>query len=317
MENKEMIQKAILFSKENYSDTNISVQKIAAYAGFSMDYFNKLFLAHTGFTVMSYVNYIRMKNSAKLLRMSDDSVLDISLKVGYDSHEGFIKAFKKNYGITPAEYRKKHKGRVVCWGDLTDSSCVHRFLHENPDFNLVNSNDVIDYLLEINVHKYGYLCTLIKMMGLWLVAPAGDFKNGFITVCDDRCGGMWIEAVSDNIALLSEWLKRFGEMKTFYTDILPVDVARMLKENGLEITLESIPQAFYLGGQIKEELPKDVTVRQLTFADKDKYYRVGMRKNEWIYQTFTDRIALCRSGCFGIRSVSQQQDDSCGRLWYR
>ncbi len=234
-----------------------------------MDYFNKLFLFHTGFTVMAYVNYIRIKRAAQLLRMSDDSVLDIALSVGYDSHEGFIKAFKKIYETTPTDYRKKHREKAVCWGDLTDVSCIHRFLQENPDFVLLDADEVIDHLLEKNPHKYGYLCTLVKPMGLWLTAPAGSFENGFLTVCDDRCGGMWVEAVTDDMALLAAWLQRFNTLKTFYTDTAPETVAWALKENGLDITLESRPQMIYLGEKLQKALPEDITVRQLTAGDKD------------------------------------------------
>lgn len=60
-----------------------------------MDYFNRLFLAHTGFTVMAYVGYIRTQKAAKLLRLTDQSILDIALAVGYDSHEGFLEGFQK------------------------------------------------------------------------------------------------------------------------------------------------------------------------------------------------------------------------------
>ena len=61
MENTELIYKAICYAKHHYSDTSMSVEMVADHAGFSMDYFNRIFLAHTGFTVMAYVNYMRDK----------------------------------------------------------------------------------------------------------------------------------------------------------------------------------------------------------------------------------------------------------------
>ncbi len=280
MENNELIQKAVLFSKENFADTNINVQKIAAYAGFSMDYFNKLFLSHTGFTVMSYINYNRIKHASLLLRTTDAGVLDIALNVGYDSHEGFIKAFKKFYGITPTEYRKKNKDKALRFADLADSSCVYRFLHKNPDFALADADEVIEHLLEKNAHKYGCLCTLIKAMGLWVVAPSGDFQNGFITVCDDLRGTAELEAVTDDISLLASWLKRFENLKTFYTDIPFETVDCVLREHGMALPLNSRPQAIYLGEKIKTALPPDITVRELTFADKDDILRWANGKTD-------------------------------------
>ncbi len=269
MENNELIKKAILFSKENFDDTNISLQKIAAYAGFSMDYFNKIFLAHTGFTVMAYVNHIRMKRAIELLRMSDKSVLDIALTVGFDSHEGFLKAFKKVYGVSPTEYRSQNYNNAVRWADMRDSSCVNRFLHENPDFVLADSDDVIDYLLEKNALKYGYLCTEIKAMGHWLVSQGGDFQKGFIIVCDDRCGDMWLGAITDDMELLGTWLCRFKILSEFCTDISPEIVQRTLTEKGIKDFIAAVPQTVYLGGKIKTQLPGDVSVCELTFADKE------------------------------------------------
>lgn len=109
MENTELIFKAVEFAKQNAADNEISVEDVAANAGFSIDYFNRIFLAHTGFTVTAYINYIRLKKAALLLRSTDKSVLEIALEIGYDSHEGFTKAFKKKYGVTPSEYRSKNK----------------------------------------------------------------------------------------------------------------------------------------------------------------------------------------------------------------
>ena len=78
MENKELISKAVNFAKENATDSTITIQDIATNAGFSTDYFNRLFFSHTGFTVMAYVNYLRLKRATQLLRTTDKTILDIS-----------------------------------------------------------------------------------------------------------------------------------------------------------------------------------------------------------------------------------------------
>ena len=116
MENENLIAKAVDYVKRHATDKEITVQEIASHAGFSMDYFNRIFLSHTGFTAMSYVSYIRLKKALELLRNTNKSLLDIALEVGYDSHEGFLKAFKKEYDITPSEYRRNMKNKVLSWG---------------------------------------------------------------------------------------------------------------------------------------------------------------------------------------------------------
>ena len=148
MENNLLIAKAVEYAKGNALNSGITASDIATNAGFSIDYFNKIFLSHTGFTVMAYVNYIRLKKATYLLRCTDKSILDIALEIGYDSHEGFIKSFKKNYEMSPSEYRNKNKNQIMYLGELADKSLVECFIHSNPDFKIVDEHSVIDYLLE-------------------------------------------------------------------------------------------------------------------------------------------------------------------------
>lgn len=269
MENTELISKAIHYAKRNFNNNDMSVENVADYAGFSIDYFNRIFLAHTGFTVMSYVNYMRIKKAVELLRNTDKTVLDIALEVGYDSHEGFIKAFKKIYNVTPSEYRKQNKNKVLSWNELTDSSCVNRFLHENTDFKQIDSDLIIDYLLEQDSKRYGYFCTTIKSMGLQIVAPSGDYEKGFIGIGDDRSGGVWLELVSDDFSLLAEWIKRFDSTTNLYSNEDPKTVKEKLKSYGVNYKTESTPHSLYLGDHIKNDLPQNVTIRELSYADKD------------------------------------------------
>lgn len=269
MENSELIQNAIEYAQKNFNATNMSVQNVAEHAGFSIDYFNRIFLAHTGFSVMSYVNYMRIKQAVLLLRNSEKSILDIALEIGYDSHEGFIKAFKKIYGITPSEYRKQNRAKILSWGELTDSSCAARFLHENPDFQLIDSDVVIDYLLEKDWKRYGYFCNTIKCMGLQIAAPSDDLARGFIGIGDDRNGGIWLELVTDDFSLLTAWIKRFPYTMDFYTNTSPEIVLKNLKLEGIHSEITATPHSFYFGGPLKYDLPNNIIIRELSYSDKD------------------------------------------------
>lgn len=269
MENTELIYKAICYAKHHYSDTSMSVEKVADHAGFSMDYFNRIFLAHTGFTVMAYINYMRVKKAVVLLRNTDKTVLEIALEVGYDSHEGFIKAFKKHYGVTPSDYRKKNQNHVLSWGELTDSSYAHRFLHEHTDFTLVDTDEVIDYLLEKDSKQYGYFCTAVKGYGLAIVAPNGDYTKGLIGIGDDRSGGMWLEMISDDMNLLCEWIRRFNFETTFYSASDPDVAKNTLRTKGIDCTIQTTPQSLYFGTPLPCDLPDSIHIRQLTYTDKD------------------------------------------------
>ncbi len=268
MENRELIARAVDYAIAHAIDEDITVQAVAEHAGFSIDYFNRLFLSHTGFTVMAYIGYRRLKRAVWLLRTTDKSVLDIALEVGYASHEGFIKAFKKEYGVTPSEYRHQHREKILSYGDLADRSVTARFLHQNPDFAAVDPEDAVDYLLEKDAKRYAYRCTAIRAMGYGVVAPNGDLTKGLICIGDDRQGGYWLELVTDDENTLCEWLKRFEKVEFFDSVLAPDAMKRVLKEHGTEISVTATPECFYFGEPMACDLPQGVSVRPLSYTDK-------------------------------------------------
>ena len=54
MENSELITKALNYIKSENKKSDITIDDVAAHAGFSTDYFNRIFFAHTGFNIMEY-----------------------------------------------------------------------------------------------------------------------------------------------------------------------------------------------------------------------------------------------------------------------
>ncbi len=293
MENTELIFKAVEFAKQNASDNEISVEDVAANAGFSIDYFNRIFLTHTGFTVTAYMNYVRLKNATKLLRTTDKSVLDIALEIGYDSHEGFTKAFKKKYGVTPSEYRSKTKNQIMYLGEITDKTVAARFIHSNPDFQLIDSDIVIDYLLEKDAKRYGYFCTTIKYCGLEIAAPNGDFENGFIGIGDNGNGKSYLEFMTDDFDILSEWIKRFPQRKTFYSMKDETEIYEILKSYGVEEKLKVTPQTLYSGELIEAKLPDGIVIRLLNPSDKKSILEwANGKKDGYINHLLNDKDYL-------------------------
>lgn len=64
MENSELITKALNYIKSEAGKSEITIDDVAKKAGFSTDYFNRIFFTHTGFNVMEYVRFRRLKKAA-------------------------------------------------------------------------------------------------------------------------------------------------------------------------------------------------------------------------------------------------------------
>lgn len=88
---------------------DINLKKIADMLNLSETHTNRIFKQIFGKSFLAYLTEIRLKNAKRLLRKDNIEISKIAKAVGYDSYNGFYIAFKKEFGITPNEYRKKHQ----------------------------------------------------------------------------------------------------------------------------------------------------------------------------------------------------------------
>ena len=212
MENSELITKALNYIQAQNKKSDISIDDVATHAGFSTDYFNRIFFAHTGFNIMEYVRFSRLKKAAHLLRITNNDILDIALDCGYEAHESFSRAFKNQYGMSPSEYRKKYEKVEVFYGDFYNDTIGARLLHEFKDFKLADSDEVIDYLLETDALRYGYTAICFRVNGGVALYSGEDFRDGFIwfTEWDNRFEG---EIVCDDWDKIAEYKKTFSDQR--------------------------------------------------------------------------------------------------------
>ena len=87
----------------------ISTEKMAAELFMSRPYLSAKFKKETGETLTGYVLREKTEEAKRLLRYSDKPAAAIGAYLGFSSHGHFIRVFKKYAGVTPNEYREKHK----------------------------------------------------------------------------------------------------------------------------------------------------------------------------------------------------------------
>jgi AraC-like DNA-binding protein len=89
-----------------HSDEPLSREVLAAMVGYSVPYFQRLFTAGTGESIADYVLRVRMERAGRKLRMGAVDITEVALAAGYQTHAAFGKAFKKQYGLSPSEFRQ-------------------------------------------------------------------------------------------------------------------------------------------------------------------------------------------------------------------
>lgn len=85
------------------------VSDIIAQTHYSHSQFLKIFKQYTGIPIVQYISRLRIEYAAELLRHTDDTVLSVCEKCGYDSLSFFIKSFKAQYNKTPLQYRNSKR----------------------------------------------------------------------------------------------------------------------------------------------------------------------------------------------------------------
>lgn len=86
----------------------LTVKSLADSVHFSQYHYQRMFREAVGDSVMGYVARRRISLAAGELAETNASILEIALRYGYDSHEGFTRSFRAHMGITPTEYRRYH-----------------------------------------------------------------------------------------------------------------------------------------------------------------------------------------------------------------
>lgn len=91
---------------EDHLDEELSLDHLAGVACFSPFHFHRIFRGMTGEPVKEYVRRLRLERAAGRLQQGAGPIIDIALEAGYESHEGFTRAFHARFGESPAEFRE-------------------------------------------------------------------------------------------------------------------------------------------------------------------------------------------------------------------
>jgi AraC-like DNA-binding protein len=91
---------------QNHTNSQISMDDVAAHSGRSRAYITKRFKAETGSSVGQFITQSKLRDAKRLLRYSDKSLTEISNYLCFSSQGYFQTVFKKETGMTPGEYRR-------------------------------------------------------------------------------------------------------------------------------------------------------------------------------------------------------------------
>ena len=102
MDQRIKIQQTIDFIESNIKN-DIRPEALANMVYYSKKHYYRLFKKYIGISVMDYIRRRKLAYAIFDIMMGG-RILDVALAYGFDSHSGFTKAFKKQYGMSPQKY---------------------------------------------------------------------------------------------------------------------------------------------------------------------------------------------------------------------
>jgi len=84
----------------------LTLDELSKVAGFSKYHFLRIYKNEMGMGIRDFIQMKRMHKAAQLLISSDLTVIDIAVIANFDSQEAFTRAFKREYSLPPAQYRR-------------------------------------------------------------------------------------------------------------------------------------------------------------------------------------------------------------------
>jgi DNA-binding LacI/PurR family transcriptional regulator/AraC-like DNA-binding protein len=101
-----LVKKAILYF-DQHAESQISRWKLADSINVSEDYLTRIFHREMGMSLWDYLNRLKVFLAAEFLRQTNRTIQDIAWQTGFNDQAYFCRVFRKIYGVSPKQLRKK------------------------------------------------------------------------------------------------------------------------------------------------------------------------------------------------------------------
>ena len=205
----------------------ITLSQLARAAGYSPWHCERLFKEYLGKAPFDYIRSLRLSKAAIVLRDSKTRVIDVAFDFVFDSHEGFTKAFSKEFGLPPKDYSRAAPPIQLFIPYLANDHRHTKFKGDKPMPENKNLKPVFVQIVERPARK-----VLLKR---------GIKAPGYFEYCDEVGCDIWGVLSSVKEALyepIGMWLPvsmRNGASEYVQGVELPLDYAKPVPE-GYELT---------------------------------------------------------------------------------
>ena len=138
----ERINRVLNFINQHLNE-HLDVMQLAHLGNYSPYHFHRIMRAHLGESLGAHIVRLRMEAASNLLLYSGEAINDIAFNVGYENPSSFNKAFKKRFGVSPAEYRKNNVSYYQSLSSTIKFNAMENLKSLQPKFKEVKPKTVI------------------------------------------------------------------------------------------------------------------------------------------------------------------------------
>ncbi|MBP2850399.1 helix-turn-helix domain-containing protein [Dickeya oryzae] len=102
---KEFVMDLIVWVNNNI-EMPLKIDDVAIKSGYSKWHLQRLFFSETGQSLGRFIRERKLSLIAETLIATNDSVINIAMRFGFDSQQSLTRAFRKRYNLPPRKYRK-------------------------------------------------------------------------------------------------------------------------------------------------------------------------------------------------------------------
>ncbi len=138
---------------EDHLTRTITMQELARVANYSPWYAARLFKEYTGKSPFDYIRLRRLSAAARNLSTHSGKVIDVAFDFVFDTHEGFSRAFTRQFGISPRKYRADKPPLLMFLPERMKNYYINHTYGEKPMSNSTGSNTVFTQVIERPARK--------------------------------------------------------------------------------------------------------------------------------------------------------------------
>lgn len=217
------MQRAVNYIEQNLHES-VAAEDAAAHLHYSKDYFQRMFVMVTGYTVGEYIRNRRLSLAAQDLAAGQGGVLEIALRYRYESPESFTKAFARLFGFTPSQLRA-NKPKIDYFYPLTIQTIIRGGFNMDKQFDMNGKN-------ELKEHEINFTAMI----------PSRNDISGVQELAGIGLGSQEVRHDGDTVVIKTEGDMDCLQTADYYT--LPLRIDCTAKTDGTNIRL------FYNAGEL-------------------------------------------------------------------